>query len=77
MTMDRKTATGLCLCPRCPSFTDCREETAFCLGTTGKSSCITREQGCLCPSCPVLDQEGLSRVYYCTRGTETDQRAAR
>jgi hypothetical protein len=35
------------------------------------------EKGCLCPGCPVLEEEGFSHVYYCTRGTETDQIAAR
>jgi hypothetical protein len=25
----------------------------------------------------VLDKEGFTHVYYCTRGTETDQLAAR
>jgi len=71
--MNRKKAAGLCSCPRCPSFVECREEIAFCLGTTGTSTCIKEEQGCLCPGCPVLEAEGFSHVYYCTRGTETDQ----
>jgi hypothetical protein len=77
MTMDRKTGTGLCICRICPSFVDCKEEVAFCLGSIGKSSCIAEEQGCLCPGCPVLESEGFSHVYYCTRGTETDQLATR
>ncbi len=77
MTMDRKTATGLCFCPTCPSFVDCREEIAFCFAGTGKSTCIRKEQGCLCPACPVLEREGFSHVYYCIRGSETDQRTGR
>jgi hypothetical protein len=75
--MDRKKATGLCMCPRCPSFVDCKEEIAFCLATTGKSTCIRVEKGCLCPACPVLEAEGFSHVFYCTRGSETDQLAPR
>ena len=71
--MNRKKAAGLCSCPICPSFVECKEEIAFCLGTNGKSTCIKGEQGCLCPGCPVLEAEGFSHVYYCTRGTETDQ----
>ncbi len=71
--VERKQATELCICQMCPSFVDCKEEIAFCLATTGKSSCIKEEQGCLCPGCPVLEAEGFSHVYYCTRGTETDQ----
>ena len=75
--MDRKVATGLCLCAMCPSYVDCNEEIAFCLAVSGKSTCITEEQGCLCPGCPVLDEEGFSHVYYCTRGSENDQRIRR
>jgi len=77
MTMDRKTATGLCLCPRCPSFVDCKEEIAFCLAGTGTSACIQKERGCLCPGCPILEREGFSHVYYCIRGSENDQRTGR
>jgi hypothetical protein len=77
MTMDRKTGIGLCICRSCPTFVDCKEDIAFCLGTTGKSRCITKELGCLCPGCPVLEAEGFLHVYYCIRGTETDQLARR
>ena len=77
MTMDRKTGAGLCLCRMCPSFVECGEEIAYCLAKTGKSACINGELGCLCPGCPVLEQEGFVHVYYCIRGTETDQLAAR
>jgi hypothetical protein len=71
--MDKNRGTGLCLCRMCPSFVACNEEIAFCLSATGKSACIREEKGCLCPGCPVLDEEGFRHVYYCTRGSETDQ----
>ena len=77
MIMDRNKGIGLCLCPECPSFVDCKEEIAYCLAPAGKSACIREEAGCLCPGCPVLEEEGFSHVYYCTRGSETDQLAAR
>ncbi len=77
MTMDRNTAVGLCLCRMCPTYLDCNEMIAFCLGTTGTSACIKKEKGCLCPGCPVEEQEGFTHVYYCIRGTERDQLAAR
>lgn len=73
--MDRKTAIGLCICAMCPSYTNCNEEIAFCLAPTGRSACIREEKGCLCPGCAVLEKEGLQHVYYCIRGTETDQLA--
>jgi hypothetical protein len=75
--MDRKTGTGLCICGMCPSYVDCKEEIAWCLGVTGKSACITEEQGCLCPGCPVLEKEGFTHVFYCTRGSEGDQHSGR
>ena len=75
--MERKEATGLCMCTLCPSFVDCKEEIAFCLAPSGKSICIAEENGCLCPGCPVLDKEGFQHVYYCTRGPETGQRSIR
>jgi Protein of unknown function (DUF2769) len=77
MTMDRMNATAMCMCRMCPSFADCGEEIAFCLAVTGRSGCIKNEQGCLCPACPVLEAEGFTHVYYCIRGSETDQLASR
>jgi hypothetical protein len=77
MTMDRKKGIGLCMCRMCPSFVDCKEEIAYCLATFGTSTCIREEKGCLCPACPVLESEGFSHVFYCIRGSETDQLKSR
>jgi hypothetical protein len=71
--MDRNEAVRLCLCRICPSFVDCKEEISFCMAVNNKSRCITKEKGCLCPGCPVQDQEGFSHVYYCIRGSEKEQ----
>ena len=71
--MDRKQGIGLCICGMCPTYTECGEEIAWCIGPHGKSACITEETGCLCPGCPVLDQEGFRHAYYCIRGSEADQ----
>lgn len=71
--MDRKKATGLCLCRMCPSFVDCKEGIAYCLADQGTSSCIKAEQGCLCPGCPVQEAENFQHVYYCIRGSEHGQ----
>ncbi|MGA2120952.1 MAG: DUF2769 domain-containing protein [Methanoregula sp.] len=75
--MDRKEATGLCMCRMCPSFVDCKEEIAFCLAEQGTSGCIKTEQGCLCPGCPVQAEENFRHVFYCTRGSEIGQSHAR
>ncbi len=75
MPMDRTTAAGLCLCPKCPTYVRCNEMIAFCLAPSGKSACITKEKGCLCPGCPVQEKEGFIHVYYCIRGPESVQLA--
>jgi hypothetical protein len=64
-----------CMCGLCSTYIECREETVFCLSTTGKSKCIKEEKGCLCPGCPVHEKMGFKYVYYCIRGDEKDQLA--
>jgi hypothetical protein len=71
--MEREEAVRLCMCRMCPSFIDCKEEISFCMAIPGKSSCIRKEAGCLCPGCPVQEQEGFQHVYYCIRGNEKEQ----
>ncbi len=75
--MDRKNGITLCICGMCPSFVKCNEEIAYCLAKEGTSDCIKKEQGCLCPGCPVQAEENFLHVYYCTRGSETGQTHAR
>ena len=70
--MDRKRGMGLCICRMCPSFVECKEEIAFCLADTTLSVCIKEEQGCLCPGCPVQEEENFQHVFYCTRGSQTE-----
>ena len=64
-----------CDCPTCPSYNRCSkvdEELLFCFA--GKSSCITDDKGCLCPSCPITHMQGLKHQYYCLRGSEMQMR---
>lgn len=72
-SMEREKAISLCLCAMCPSFVACGEDIAYCFTAKGKSTCIREEKGCLCPGCPVLEEEGFQHVYYCTRGNESEQ----
>ena len=68
----------LCVCGGCPTYNDCarkKKELLFC--ALGKSQvCITEERGCICPSCPLTEQMGLKNQFFCTRGSEKDQREA-
>ncbi len=65
----------LCNCPTCPTYADCakkKKELVFCFG--GKSSCIITSKGCHCPGCRVKANFGLTNIYYCLNGTESDIR---
>jgi hypothetical protein len=77
---ERKKATksdkALCVCPNCPTYNECAQEKGELLYCRlGKSpACITEELGCICPSCPVVEKMGLKNEYFCTKGTEKEQR---
>ena len=70
---------GECICPICPSYTECAEkadESIFCI--IGKSNkCIEIERGCMCSSCPFLEKFGIGVKYqfYCIRDSEMKQRS--
>ena len=65
-----------CICPACPSYNQCAKgkgELLYC--AFGKSpECITDLKGCNCATCPITAMMGLSNEYYCTKGTEKQQR---
>ncbi len=67
---------GMCVCPGCPTHTDCAKgakEVLFC--ALGESfHCISIDKGCICPTCPVTSQLGLTRDRYCMKGDEAHQR---
>jgi hypothetical protein len=60
----------LCICAMCPTYVNCGEPKAFCLYTQGKSKCITTMHGCICPGCPVHEEKGFLKDYYCINGKE-------
>jgi hypothetical protein len=65
-----------CICAGCPTYNECMQEKGellFCI--EGKSpACTFEKKGCICPMCPVTGTAGLSKAYYCVRGTEWQQR---
>jgi hypothetical protein len=72
-TLDAK--KGMCICGNCPSYDECtknKEELLFCV--IGKSECTITMKGCICPSCPVTSDMGLTHSYFCARGSEKQQR---
>ncbi len=66
----------LCICPDCPTYNECAQEKGelfYC--ALGKSpTCITEGLGCICPACPITEKMGLTHDYFCTKGTEREQR---
>ena len=67
---------NLCICSDCPTYNDCAKnamEGLFCAHGTS-FHCILQEKDCICPSCPITEQYGLTRNFFCTRGAEATQR---
>jgi len=76
MEMDAKYADevlGMCICMTCPSWINCSEKGGYCLSSIGKSACIQEEKGCICRRCQAFKRAGMSRISFCTRGTEEEQ----
>ena len=67
---------SMCICKNCPSYRGTGEtELLFC--GTEKSTIIGKEMGCSCGLCLVVAHMGLTRLYYCTRGNEAEQRGVK
>lgn len=63
-----------CLCPSCPSYTECMKsgmEGLFC--ARGKSACELDRLGCICNQCPIQSEYLIFGGYYCAMGTEWDE----
>jgi hypothetical protein len=59
-----------CLCPHCPTYTDCmalEEEALFC-GTSVTMCEDVERQGCVCGRCDVHAAYDLAGTYYCQEG---------
>jgi hypothetical protein len=71
-----KDDTGSCICPDCPTYNDCAKDSTEGLFCAHGSSfhCISLEKDCFCPSCPITEQYGLTRNFFCIRGSEAAQR---
>jgi hypothetical protein len=78
MGQDREHLRQECICPECPTYTDCARdahELIYCV--VGRSpGCITEDLGCICPGCPVTSELGLVHLTFCIEGSEAELRAA-
>lgn len=67
---------ALCICGGCPSYNDCAKEKGellYCAIGASKT-CITEAPTCICGGCPVTPKMGLKNLYFCTKGSEKEQR---
>ena len=71
-----ETNKALCVCPSCPTYNECAKEKGelFYCALGESPTCIIKESGCICSACPITEKMGLTNEYFCTRGTEKQQR---
>lgn len=72
-----KEVESMCICEGCPTYLRLGEKDdyiAYCFPTRGKSKKIENEVGCICSSCPVYEEMNFTTDYFCTRGTEKQQK---
>ena len=67
---------SLCICKKCPTYNKCAKEKGELLYCSFGASptCITEEIACICSGCPLTINMGLINEYFCTRGSEKEQR---
>ena len=64
-----------CVCAGCPSYDECmkgKEELLYCSSKVSKSACEFERKGCICGTCPVQIENGLTSGYYCVSGAPTE-----
>ena len=55
-----------CVCSYCPNYPhDCSVELLFC--ANGKSKCGIKPEGCICNTCSIHNEYGLTGLYYCDK----------
>lgn len=74
-----KYVDSVCICKSCPTYKKLGEEDdyiSYCNPLRGKSKKIKKEAGCTCASCPVWKEMNFTKLFFCTRGTEQQQKEA-
>jgi hypothetical protein len=62
----------ICVCGKCPTYAGTGEKKlTFC--AIGKSTVIKKDNGCLCPTCPVQKNLSLRWDRYCLKGSGKQQ----
>ena len=74
MEQRKQMVLSMCICKGCPTWVEGAEPIGFCLPMIGKNAMITAEKGCICPTCPVFSKLSLTKDYFCTKGSEKEQK---
>jgi hypothetical protein len=55
---------GLCICPDCPTYNECAQKKGevFYCGLGRSPACVTKEEGCICPACPITEKRNRKRT---------------
>jgi len=72
-----KRVEAMCICEGCPTYLRLGETDdyiAYCFPTRGKSKKIKEEDSCICPSCLIWAEMNFTKDFFCTRGTEEQQK---
>ena len=72
--MSEQKIISMCICKTCPTYVKEADPIGYCYPTIGKNEKIEMEDMCICPGCPVYEEMSLEKTFYCTRGSEKEQR---
>ena len=65
---------GMCICRSCPTYVQAADPIGYYFPTIGKNVKIVEEEQCIYPACPVFAQQSLTKTFFCTRGSEKEQK---
>ncbi len=69
-----KEVMNRCICQSCPTYVTGADPIGYCFPTVGNNDKIAFEVQCICSGCPVYKEMSLTKLFYCTRGSEKVQK---
>ncbi len=62
-----------CKCAKCPTYIAGDAPIGYCFPLIGTSKKIQWEKECVCETCPIYKEYGLTHTFYCTRCSQVCQ----
>ncbi|MEK7773502.1 MAG: DUF2769 domain-containing protein [Deltaproteobacteria bacterium] len=62
-----------CRCAKCPTYVAGDAPVGYCFPLIGTSRKIQWEKECVCETCPIYTEYGLTHTFYCTRCSQVCQ----